>query len=274
MKPGDGRLWDHNNLVFNTGVNLVAHQHVHSRGISDRGTTRSVISFGKPGDGRLWGNNNLAFNTGVNLVANQHVHSKGISDMGTTRSVISLAEAKRIRQRGTIASIDWIPLGNSTETIVFGKAGATEPVIATIQGNGLLTTVPVVNNVEATLIADTDFTRHGIVLLQDDTTTVGIHGKDIVFRGVRDSSARKGTSDQLWMLDIDTLLQQAAPTAGVTVETVDVTSISHNVMVKMTSMRNTVNHLQVERDRSRLNRRYVWHDKLLKTLITQHLGRS
>ena len=78
-----------------------------------------------------------------------------------------------------------------------------------------------VENVEATLIADTDFTRHGIILLQDDTTIVGIYGKEIVFRGVRDSNAMSGTSDQLWLLDMDTLLLQSAPTACATVETAD-----------------------------------------------------
>ena len=89
----------------------------------------------------MWGHNNLAFNTGVQLVANQDVHSQGISDRGTTRSIISLAEAKRLRERGTISSIDWVPIGSSKEEIVFGKAGATEPVIATIRGKGLLTTI-------------------------------------------------------------------------------------------------------------------------------------
>ena len=159
----------------------------------------------------MWGHNNLAFNTGVQLVANQDVHSQGISDRGTTRSIISLAEAKRLRERGTISSIDWVPIGSSKE----------EPVIATIRGKGLLTTIAVVENVEATLIADTDFTRHGIILLQDDTTIVGIYGKEIVFRGVRDSNAMSGTSDQLWLLDMDTLLLQSAPTACATVETAD-----------------------------------------------------
>ena len=75
-----------------------------------------------------------------------------------------------------------------------------------------------VENIGATLIADTDFTRHGIILLQDDTTIVGIYGNEIVFRGVRDRSAMTGTADQLWLLDIDTLLLQSAP-SGVTVET-------------------------------------------------------
>ena len=82
----------------------------------------------------LWCHNNLVLNTGVHLVANNDVHSQGISDRGTTRSIISLAEAKRLRERGTISSIDWVPLGSSKEKIVFGKARATEPVIATIQG--------------------------------------------------------------------------------------------------------------------------------------------
>ena len=210
------------------------------------------------------------------IVANHDEHSKGISDRGTTRSIISVAEAKRLRERGIIGSIDWIPLGSSREQIVFGKEGATEPVIATIQGKGLLTTIAVVENVEVTLIADTDFTRHGIVLLQDDTTLVGVYGKEIVFRGVRDSNARAGTSDQLWLLDIDNLLQQAAPTAGVTVETAE------EIATMITQRRNhgDINEEQCELFAGRAGPKWTKHAvRLAREVVknfnnTQHLERS
>ena len=134
-----------------------------------------------------------------------------IGDRGTTRSITSLKEAKRLLDIGAIDTIYYHKKGESQEIIVFGKAGAEEPVIAVIKGNGLLETLAVVNNVEATLIADTDFTRHGVLLLQDDSQLIGLHSSGILFRGSRDMSAMPGTAEQLWQLDLEQLIRTQAP---------------------------------------------------------------
>ena len=134
-----------------------------------------------------------------------------VSDRGTTRSVISMAHAKGLRERGVISHINWKQPGDRCEVMVFGKSEAQEKVVATIDGRGLLSTVAVVENLEAPLIADTDFTRHGIVIFEDDTAIIGIRNGELIFRGQRNPSATEGTADQLWLLDLDHLLDQPAP---------------------------------------------------------------
>jgi hypothetical protein len=109
--------------------------------------------------------------------------------------------------------------------IVFGKAEAMKEVMATIEGKGLLGEIAVVQNVEATLLTDLDFTRHpGMVLLEDDTHLIGWCNGRTIFRGMRNPEGASGTSEQLWLLDLDTLLQLPAPPAranGVRADTAD-----------------------------------------------------
>ena len=151
----------------------------------------------------------------------EHKGQTTISDRGTTRSITSLKEARRLLDIGAIENIYYHKTGEPQEIIVFGKAEAEEPVIAVIKGNGLLKTVAVVHNVEATLIADTDLTGQGILLLQDDTRIIGLHRSGIIFIGFRDTTALPGTAQQLWQLNLETMIQAPAPPADLPPITAD-----------------------------------------------------
>ena len=147
----------------------------------------------------------------MRIVADIDREFSAIGDRGTTKTVTSVAEAKRLRNNGIIDRIDWVKPGGLQEVMIFGKAGAREPVVAHIYGKGLLTDVAVVYNIESTLIADTDFTRYGIALVQDDIMIIGVHRDGIVFVGHRDPNAPQGTVNQLWQLNFEKLLQQPKP---------------------------------------------------------------
>jgi hypothetical protein len=84
-------------------------------------------------------------------------------------------------------------------------------IVATIQGKGLLSEIAVVENVEATLLTDLEFTRHGIVLVQADTQLLGVFNGSVLFRGTRDPQGERGTAEALWLLDLDVLFNMEAP---------------------------------------------------------------
>ena len=95
---------------------------------------------------------------------------------------------------------------DKTFAIVFGKKSARESVIGMVNCGGLLDTIYIVKNAECTLISDSSFTDKEVIVIQDDIDLFGIAHGEILFHGLRNRNAPVTSNDNLFNLDIKTLI--------------------------------------------------------------------
>ena len=129
------------------------------------------------------------------------------SDRGAPVNIMNLDTAKKLQ-----LLIQPVP-SNKTFTIVFGKKSARESVNEMVNCGGLLDTTYTVKNAEYSLISDSSFTDKGGIIIQDDIELFGIAYGEILFHGLTNRNAPITSNDNLYNLDIKTLI--AAPNPSI-----------------------------------------------------------